>query len=85
MEGNAILEDLPGRQAGEVLKATALLYFKDALVKQEYETCAQLAAAAREHGAAQSEINEVIAMYLRGGKAQGAGAKQPVNRLRALT
>ena len=71
MEGNAILED-------EVLKATALLYFKDALVKQEYETCAELAAVAREHGAAQSEINEVIAMYLR-------GSKRPINRLRALT
>ena len=77
MEGNAILED-------EVLKATALLYFKDALVEQEYETCAELATVAKEHGAGQSEINEVIAMYLRGGKAQGAGAK-PVNRVRALT
>ena len=78
MEGNVILED-------EVLKASALLYFREALVKQEYETCAQLAAAAKEHGAKQGEINEVIAAYLRGDKAGGAGGvKQPVNRLRAL-
>ncbi len=67
MEGNAILED-------EVLKVSALLYFKEALVRQEYETCAELAAAAKEHGAEQSEINEVIAAYL----------QRPVNRLRAL-
>ena len=67
MEGNAILED-------EVLKVSALLYFKEALVRQEYETCAELAAAAKEHGAEQSEINGVIAAYL----------QRPVNRLRAL-
>ena len=68
MKGNATLEN-------EVLKASALLYFREALVKQEYETCAELAAAARELDAQQGEISEVIAAYL----------QKPVNRLRALT
>ena len=79
MEGNAILKD-------EVLKVSALLYFREALVKQEYEICAELAAAARELGVGQGEISEVIAAYLRGDKAGGSAGrtKQPVNRLRAL-
>ncbi len=55
-------------QKDEVLKATALLYFKDALQKQEFESCAELVEAARNLGAGQNEIGEVIAGYLKGDK-----------------
>jgi hypothetical protein len=68
-----------------VLKTSALLYFKEALGRQEYESCAELAAAARELGAQQGEIDEAIAAHLRGDQAGAPDeGKQPVNRLRAL-
>jgi len=49
------------------------------------EYLARLAAAARELGAQQGEIDEAIAAHLRGDQANAPNeAKQPVNRLRAL-
>ena len=52
------------KPADPVLKATALIYLKDALRQEEYEKCALLAAQAREYGASEGEIkaaiNEVI-------------------------
>ncbi len=79
MEANAILAD-------EVLKASALLYFKDALVKQEYESCAELIGTAKQFGAAQGEINDVIAAHLQGDKAKrpDEASQSGKNRLRAL-
>ena len=69
----------------EVLKVSALLYFKEALGRQEYESCAELAAAARQLGAQQGEIDAAIAAHLRGDQANAPNeSKQPVNRLRAL-
>lgn len=44
-----------------VLKATSLLYFKDALVNQRYEDCAELVRAAKSFGAQPGEISRVIA------------------------
>ena len=60
----------------ELLKATALLYLKDALVKQEYESCAELLGSARNFGAEQGEIDEVIALSLR--KSSKEGGKRAV-------
>ena len=64
----------------ELLKVTALLYFKDALAQQEYESCAELVGSAKGFGAEQGEIDEVIALYLRGGK---AGGPNEANRIKA--
>jgi len=47
----------------ELLKVTALLYFKEALVKQEFEDCPSLIATAKRYGATQPEIWNVIAEY----------------------
>ena len=66
MRNNAILKEgnrFSDRE--EILKVTALLYLKDALLKEEYEDCQELVDSARNFGAHQSEINEVIAVYLR--------------------
>lgn len=47
----------------ELLKITALLYFKEALVKQEYEQCPALIATAKRFGANQVDIWNVIAEF----------------------
>ncbi len=44
-----------------VLKATSLLYFKDALLNQRYEDCAELIRAAKSFGAQPGEISRIIA------------------------
>ena len=64
----------------ELLKVTSLLYFKDALLKQEYEACQELLESARNFGAEQSEIEEVIVSYFRGGK---TGGRSEANRIKA--
>jgi len=59
----------------ETLKATSLLYFRDALLKEQYEDCAELVRIAKRFGAAQSEISGVIAESNRG---MGAGLENGV-------
>ena len=49
----------------EVLKATSLIYLKDALLTQRYEDCAGLIRDARNFGARQGEISAVIAESIR--------------------
>ncbi len=44
-----------------VLKATSLLYLKDALLNQRYEDCAELIRAAKSFGAQPGEIGRIIA------------------------
>ena len=70
MKSDVILtnEENQAAVADEILKATALVYFKDALLKQEYESCKELADLAKKFGAQQSEIREVIASYLKEAK-----------------
>ena len=50
----------------EVLKTTALLYFKEALLNEQYEDCARLVRIAKGFGAQQGEISAVIAEHNRG-------------------
>ncbi len=69
----------------DILKVTALLYFTEALQQQQFEDCKALILAAKELGAEQAEIQEVIAAYLRGD--QGGGnreAHRVKNRLRSI-
>ena len=52
----------------ELLKTTALLYFKEALKDQEYEQCPALIKNAKRFGADQIDITKVIAEYQNRGK-----------------
>jgi len=68
-----------------IFKVTALSYLKEALVKQEYEGCAELVDIAKKFGAQQGEIDGTIAAYLRGDKPGGRNeANRPRNRLGLL-
>ena len=42
------------------IKLTALLYLKEALLKQEYELCPEIIPIAREFGAASFEIQDLL-------------------------
>jgi hypothetical protein len=66
-------------EGDEIFKVTALLYFKDALVKQEFESCKELVDIAKQYGAEQSEIDEVVTGFLRGDKTAGKQANRIKN------
>ena len=51
--------------ADALLKATSLLYLKDALEGERYEECQELIQNAKSFGATQREISEVIGKYVR--------------------
>jgi hypothetical protein len=68
------------KKGDELLKVTALVYLKDALVKQEFETCEELIAIAKNFGAEQSEVTDVITSYLRGDKTN----ERETNRIKNL-
>ena len=42
------------------IKLTALLYLKEALVKQKYEICGEVIAIAKEYGAADFEVRDLL-------------------------
>ena len=66
MRNNLIYTNPKKPQApNEALKATALIYLKDALVKQEFEQCPELVQKAQYFGANRPEIKKVIAEYLK--------------------
>ena len=48
------------RKPGHPLKVTALWYLKEALVREQYEKCAEIVALAKEFGAADFEINLLL-------------------------
>ena len=50
-------------QKNEILKITSLIYFKEALEQQRYEECLELIQIAKQFGAIQEEINDVILEY----------------------
>jgi len=64
----------------QILKVTALLYLKEALVAQQYETCQELVDTARKLGVEGGDISAVIADYL---NADGPG-RQKTNRVRSF-
>ena len=51
-----------------VLKATALIYLKDALVKGEYEQCPELIQSALNFGADKAEVQKAIADFIKEAK-----------------
>ena len=56
--------------ADQLLKETAFIYLKEALVAQQYEDCAGLIRDAKGFGAEQNEITAILAEYNCGYKAQ---------------
>ena len=48
----------------DTLKLTTLLYLKEALEQERYETCAELIQEAKKFGADTSEVSQVIAGYI---------------------
>ena len=48
------------RKQGHPLKVTALWYLKEALVREQYEKCAEIVATAKEFGASELDINLLL-------------------------
>ncbi len=65
MKDQALLNQEQAFGSDQILKVTALLYFKEALIAQEYEVCQELITTARQFGASQGEISTVITAYLK--------------------
>jgi len=80
MENNVLLSPDQALGSDQLLKVTALLYFKEALVAQEYETCQELIGTAKNLGVDPVDISAVIVEYLNPSKP----GKQKANRLRSL-
>ena len=81
MENNTLTQE-QALASNEVLKLTALLYFQEALLKQEYEACPGLISIAKNLGAENDQIDRVIAGYLRGDKAGGNNGANRLNNRR---
>jgi len=64
MENNALLNQGHAPGSDQILKITALLYLKEALVAQEYESCQELIDTAKKLGANPGDISAMIADYL---------------------
>lgn len=64
MENNALLNQEAAFGADQLVKVTALLYLKEALVNQEYETCPDLIDTARKLGVDPGDISALIKEHL---------------------
>jgi hypothetical protein len=64
MKNNALLNQEVAFGADQWLKVTALLYLKEALANQEYETCPDLINTAKELGVDPGEISTLIKGHL---------------------
>jgi len=72
MERNTLINADQVFGADQLLKVTALLYFREALVAQQYETCPELIKTAKKVGVSQEEVSSVISDYLNTGDLGGA-------------
>ena len=79
MENNVLVNDDQALGANQLLKLTTLVYLKEALVNQKYETCQELIDTAKNLGVTSGDISAVIADYL---NADNPG-RQKTNRLRS--
>ena len=64
-----------------MLKVTALQYLKDALLKEEYESCRELLERARNFGAQEGEIAELLAAASQNKGGEPGEASRGNNRL----
>jgi hypothetical protein len=79
MENNVLLNGEHALGSDQILKVTALLYLKEALVTQKYESCRELIDTAKNLGVSKGDISAVIADYL---NADNPG-RQKGNRVRS--
>lgn len=78
MRNEIILNRSEAGTPDHLLKTTALIYLKEALVHQRYEDCPALIRSAKGYGARQSEVRKVIAEYIawgRNGRQKRTGRK----------
>jgi len=80
MENNVQLIEEQALGTDQLLKLTALVYLKEALIAQEYEKCQELVGTARKLGIDTGDITAVIADYLNAGNP----VRQKGNRIRTL-
>ena len=80
MKDNALLNQGQALGSNQILKVTTLLYLKEALVTQEYESCQELIDTAKNLGVSPGDISAVIADYL---NANNPG-RQKGNRVRSF-
>ena len=80
MENNVLIKDEQALGTDQLLKLTTLVYFKEALVNQQFETCKELIETAKTIGVNAGEITAVIAEYLNASH-QG---KPKTNRLHTI-
>jgi hypothetical protein len=62
---NTVIKQNNSSAENDVLKATSLIYFEDALLSEQYEDCPELIQIAKDFGASAAEIRYVIARYVR--------------------
>ena len=79
MENNVLSNQEQALGSDQILKLTALLYLKEALVAQKYESCRELIDTAKDLGVDPSDISAVITDYLN----PGNPGRQKGNRLRS--
>ena len=79
MKENVLLSQEQAFGPDQTLKLTALLYLKEALNAQKFETCQELIDTAKNLGVESGEISAVITDYL---NANNPG-RQKGNRLRS--
>jgi len=79
MKNNVLTDQEQAFGADQTLKVTALLYLKEALTAQKYESCKELIDTAKSPGVEQGDISAVITDHL---NANGP-SRQKGSRLRS--
>ena len=78
MKNNVLLNEEQALGTDQLLKLTALVYLKEALEAQAYETCRELTDTAKKLGIDPGDISAVIAEHLKAGDP----GRQKASRLR---
>ncbi len=66
MENNTLVINEQAYGTEQLLKLTTLVYLKEALAAQQYETCKELVETAKKAGVQATDISAAIADYLKG-------------------
>jgi hypothetical protein len=64
MKNNVLANQGQALGSDQILQVTALLYLKEALIVQEYESCQELIDTAKNLGVSPGDISAVIAEHL---------------------
>ena len=64
MKNNVLANQGQALGSDQILQVTALLYLKEALIVQEYESCQELIDTSKNLGVSSEDISAVITEYL---------------------